>query len=58
MEGCKSQHKSDVVIRTKLHTIGLFPGVSREAVKGCVNGGVKKGGRKGDKGGVSVVVVG
>lgn len=33
VEGCKSQHKFDVVIRTKLHIITLFPPASGEAVK-------------------------
>lgn len=31
VEGCKSQHNSDVAIRSKLHIITLFPAVSREA---------------------------
>lgn len=52
VEGCKSQRKSDVVIRTKLHTLGLFPPVSREAVKGCVrkSGRVREGGTFREKG--------
>lgn len=54
--------ESDVVIRTKLHTISLFPLVSREAVKGCVRKRgvcVRERGReiaKWDKGGVIATV--
>ena len=40
------------MIRTKLHTLGLFPLVSREAVKGCVRKRerVRKGGAFREKG--------